>query len=113
VAVAPSVLLVLPRQAFLEAVATGSFRSRWVAHLAHELRRVRMQAERMSLTTARARILHYVETEGCDGSVALGQSRKDWAAELGLTHEALYRALARMKRAGELVADGATLSVRV
>ena len=35
-----------------------------------------------------------------------------WAAELGLTHEALYRTLARMERSGEIDVDGPTLSIR-
>ena len=112
VAVLPSELLVLPRKAFLEALGADDFRGRWIAHLARELRRVRTQAERMSLKTAQERIVHYIETEGNDGSILLRQSRKDWAAELGLTHEALYRALARMERSGEIDVDGAALSIR-
>jgi len=112
VAVLPSALLMLPRKAFLEALATDGFRGRWIAHLARELRRVRAQAERLSLKTAQERIVHYIETEGHDGSIRLSQSKKDWAAELGLTHEALYRTLARMERAGEIDVDGSVLSIR-
>jgi hypothetical protein len=40
----------------------------------------------------------------------LARTRKAWAAELGLTHEALYRALASMQRAGSVTVlerDGA------
>jgi len=110
--VLPSELLMLPRKAFLEALAVEGFRARWIAHLARELRRVRAQAERLSLKTAQERIVHYIETEGSDGSIRLSQSRKDWAAELGLTHEALYRALARMERSGQIGIDGAALSIR-
>jgi DNA-binding transcriptional regulator YhcF (GntR family) len=32
------------------------------------------------------------------------RTRKAWAAELGLTHEALYRALANLERAGRISA---------
>jgi CRP-like cAMP-binding protein len=112
VAVLPSELVTLPRKAFLEALADDSFRSRWIAHLARELRRVRAQAERLNLRTAQERIVHHIETEGHDGSILLSQSKKDWAAELGLTHEALYRTLARMERSGEIDVDGPTLSIR-
>ena len=112
VAVLPCELVTLPRKAFLEALAYDSFRSRWIAHLARELRRVRAQAERMSLKTAQERIIHYIETEGIDGSILLHQSKKEWAAELGLTHEALYRTLARMERSGNIDVDGAALSIR-
>jgi CRP-like cAMP-binding protein len=112
VAVLPSELLMLPRKAFLEALTADGFRSRWIAHLARELRRVRAQAERLSLRTAQERIVHYIETEGNDGAIRLSQSKKDWAAELGLTHEALYRTLARMERSGRIYIDGAILSIR-
>jgi CRP-like cAMP-binding protein len=112
VAVRPSELLILSRKAFLDALADEGFRSSWLAHLASELRRVRAQAERMSLKTAPDRIIHYIEMEGDNGSIVLQRSRKDWAEELGLTHEALYRALARMERSGRISIDGAILSIR-
>jgi CRP-like cAMP-binding protein len=112
VAVLPSELVLLPRKAFLEALAADGFRDRWIAHLARELRRVRAQAERLSLRTAQERIVHYIDTEGTDGSILLSQSKKDWAAELGLTHEALYRTLARMERSGDIVVNGAVVAIR-
>lgn len=106
VAVLPSKLLTLSRQALCEALADKRFLKQWVAHLARELRRVRAQSERLSLKTARERIIHYFETEGDGGAVVLSRPKKDWAAELGLTHEALYRTLARMQRSGRIVVDG-------
>jgi CRP-like cAMP-binding protein len=112
VAVLPTELLVLSRKTFRDALADEGFRSSWLAHLASELRRVRAQAERMSLKTAPDRIIHYIEMEGDNGSIILSRSKKDWADELGLTHEALYRALARMKRSGQISIDGANLSIR-
>ncbi len=112
VAVAASEVLAIPLRAFEEALAAASFQRAWVRHLARELRRARAQVERLSLKTARDRIVHFIETEGEGGAVTLIQSKKDWAAELGLTHEALYRALAQMRRLGLLVIDGATLRQR-
>lgn len=112
IAVLPSDLLVFSRKAFVDALADEGFRNAWLSHLARELRRVRAQAERMSLKTAKDRIIHYIETEGENGSLSLSRSKKDWAEELGLTHEALYRALARLERSGEIRIDGATLSIR-
>jgi CRP-like cAMP-binding protein len=75
------------------------------------LRRVRLQNERLALRHAEQRVLHYIETEGNGLSVELGQTRKDWAAELGLTHEALYRTLASMKRRRLLQVAGSRLTV--
>jgi CRP-like cAMP-binding protein len=109
VAAAPSEVLAIPRRAFADALAVESFRTGWIGHLARELRRVRAQAERLSLKTARERISHFIETEGDDGIVILTQSKKDWAAELGLTHEALYRALSQLQRDGVLDVTGPRL----
>jgi CRP/FNR family transcriptional regulator, dissimilatory nitrate respiration regulator len=103
----------LSRKAFIEALADEGFRNRWIGHLARELRRVRAQAERMSLRTAQERIIHYIVTEGENGSILLSHSNQDWAAELGLTHEALYRALARMERSGQISVDGTAVSIRI
>jgi CRP-like cAMP-binding protein len=104
-----SEILAIPLPLFRSALAHKDFRQAWMAHLARELRNVRAIAERASLRTARERIIHYVETEGLGGAFTLTQSKKDWAAELGLTHEALYRELARMQRRGELVMAGRKL----
>lgn len=111
IAIRPSELLAIPRKAFHDALADATFASVWMAHLAGELRRVRAQAERLTLKTAEARIIHYVETEGDSGRIALNTSKKDWAGELGLTHEALYRALARMERSGQVRVDAKTLTI--
>lgn len=111
VAFRPSELLAIPRKAFRDALADAAFANIWLAHLAGELRRVRAQSERLTLKTAEARIVHYVETEGDSGAVDLNISRKDWAGELGLTHEALYRALARMQRRGSIRAHDRMLTI--
>ncbi len=73
---------------------------------------MRAQSERLSLKTARERIIHFIEIEGASGTVDLEQSKKDWAAELGLTHEALYRALAQMEKCGELTVERSRLTLR-
>lgn len=111
VAVEPTEFVAIPRVDFKAALDDDAFRSKWTTQLLHELRRVRAQAERLSLRTARERIVHYIEAEGEDGCIVLSQSKKDWAAELGLTHEALYRTLADMQREGQLSVDGAVLSL--
>jgi CRP/FNR family transcriptional regulator, dissimilatory nitrate respiration regulator len=112
VAAEPSRLLAIPRKAFTQALAVNDFRDRWIAHLARELRKVRAHTERLSLKTARERIVHFIETEGEAGVVDLNQSKKEWAAELGLTHEALYRTLAQMAKRGELEVENCRVSLR-
>lgn len=112
VAAEPTRLLAIRRSAFTDALAVQVFRDRWIAHLARELRKVRAHTERLSLKTARERIVHFIETEGDGGVVDLTQSKKDWASELGLTHEALYRTLAQMEKRGELEVDRSRLTLR-
>jgi len=112
VAAEPTRLLAIQRKAFTDALAVAAFRDRWIAHLARELRKVRAHTERLSLKTARERIVHFIETEGEAGFVELNQSKKDWAAELGLTHEALYRTLAQMERRGDLTLGKSRLTLR-
>ena len=112
-ATAATRLLCFPMKAFREALeGDAAFRNAWMALLAREVRRLRARCERLSLHGAEARILHAIESEGAAGMLELAQSRKAWAAELGLTHEALYRALARLRAAGTLVLDGARLTLR-
>jgi CRP/FNR family transcriptional regulator, dissimilatory nitrate respiration regulator len=76
-----------------------------MARLAREVRKSRAQCERLSLRSAPERIVHYIEAEGSDGRLELRQTKKAWAAELGMTHEALYRALAALVRAGRVDAQ--------
>ena len=79
-----------------------SFRGYWMSRLAREVRQLRSQCERLALHSATDRIEHYIESEGSNGVLEMSQTRKAWAAELGITHEALYRALATLKRFGRL-----------
>ena len=75
------------------------------------MRKLRAQCERLSLHNAADRIVHYIESEGTDGVATLNQSRKAWAAELGLTHEALYRVLRRPQADGTLDIDGDRIAI--
>lgn len=106
-------LLAFPIRAFREALESdAAFRNVWMTQLAREVRRLRARCERLSLHGAEARILHAIESEGAAGTLLLAQSRKAWAAELGLTHEALYRTLARMEAEGVIVIDGGRITLR-
>jgi len=93
----------LPIEPFREALRSDEvFRTFWMQRLAREVRALRAQSERLSLRSAADRVVHYIESEGRDGRLELRRTRKAWAAELGLTHEALYRALAGLRRAGRI-----------
>lgn len=107
VAAETSTLLRFPAQAFRSALNDDAgFRDAWMSHLAREVRKLRAQCERLSLHSAADRVLHYLESEGSDGCVVLTQTRKAWAAELGLSHEALYRTLRKLQDAAIVEING-------
>lgn len=74
------------------------------AMLARQVMSLRTRIEQRNIRSARERVRHYlVLNSGADGrTVELGGTLKDMAAELGLTHEVLYRTLAALERSGEI-----------
>jgi CRP-like cAMP-binding protein len=115
VAAEPGAVLRFPARDFRTTLHEDvTFCDAWIVHLAHEVLELRAQCERLGLKSAAQRIVHYIESEGADGMVTLTESRKAWAAELGLTHEALYRALRRLQADGtlDINANRITLSHR-
>lgn len=98
IAAEQSTLLRFPVRAFHLALdEDAGFRNAWMTHLAREVRKLRAQCERLSINSAADRVLHYLESEGSEGCVVLTQTRKAWAAELGLSHETLYRTLKKLQ----------------
>lgn len=106
-----SKLLALPRIAFAKVLKDTSLGDDWNRYLVRELRLTRSRAERLALNTARERIIHYIWTFGRRGELSVTQTKKDWAVDLGLTHEALYRELARMQKQGLLAVEYNKLSL--
>lgn len=96
-------LIALPIGAVRQALlGDPAFATRWIHMLNQELKRLRAQCERLSLVGVRDRVLHLIETEGEGGCLLLKASLKSIAAEIGVTHEALYRTLATMEKHGQL-----------
>jgi CRP-like cAMP-binding protein len=108
-AAAPSLVQVFPAAELRRAAAADPELSwRIAAHLAARLVAARARAERLALPHAADRILdalHGLPAEP-DGTRRLGRPWKTLAAELGLSHEATYRALARLGRDGLVQRDG-------
>jgi CRP-like cAMP-binding protein len=92
--------------------ADSEFHRAWSNNLARVVRTLRAQVERLSLNTAAERIIHYLESEGEAGRIALTQSRKAWATEMGLTHESLYRTLKRLQAEGKIEVSGNSVALR-
>ncbi|TSA16081.1 MAG: Crp/Fnr family transcriptional regulator [Betaproteobacteria bacterium] len=96
-------VIAIPMQAIKQALAADSgFAGRWIAMLNHEVKRLRAQCERLAMRGVKERLLHLIETEGGEGRLPLGSGLKSVAAELGVTHEALYRAVAELEKNGRL-----------
>jgi CRP-like cAMP-binding protein len=93
-------------------VTDAGFAARWIAMLNLELRRLRLQCERLSLNRVQDRLLHMIETEGQGGRLPLGAGLKSLAGRLGVTHEALYRCVASLERSQDLKREGAGLVLR-
>jgi CRP-like cAMP-binding protein len=89
------------------------FASRWIGMLNREVKRLRLQCERLSLYKVQDRLLHLLETEGQKGKFPLGTGLKSLAAELGVTHEALYRCVSDLEKKGRLRRDDKYLSLQV
>lgn len=103
VAVSASRLHAFPLAGFRRALDSDpEFASRWRLLLAREIRRLRAQAERLTMRTVRERVVHFIECEGSGGSLCWPGDMKLLATELGVTHEALYRELAALVRDGLL-----------
>lgn len=108
----PSRLLCLPVGAFRQALEDEpAFRRGWLSLLAQEVRKLRAQCERLSLSSAADRVMHYLVAEGNGDTLTLHQTKKAWAAELGLSHEALYRTLRRLQDTGQLIIAGNRLTL--
>jgi CRP-like cAMP-binding protein len=93
----------LPIESINQALrADSAFAMRWIGMLNHELMRLRLRCERLSIKGVRNRLLHLIDTAGQDGRLPLGAGLKSMASELGVTHEALYRKVAELEKHGLL-----------
>jgi CRP-like cAMP-binding protein len=85
----------------------------FAAMLAQQVMTLRTRLERRNIHSARDRIRHFLAVNvGADGrTVTLPGTLKELAADLGLTHEALYRTLARMATDGEIKRASGTIRI--
>jgi CRP-like cAMP-binding protein len=93
----------IPIRLVRQAIDTdAAFAGRWIGMLNQEVKRLRLQCERLSLSKVQDRFAHLLETEGADGCFPLGSGVKSLAPELGVSHEALYRCISAMEKQGLL-----------
>jgi DNA-binding GntR family transcriptional regulator len=77
-----------------------------------EVRRLRLHLERLNMKSIRDRLIHLIETEGKDGQFPIPSGLKTLAGELGVTHEALYRAIATLQSEGLLKKEDGRLILK-
>lgn len=107
-----SEITAVPIQKVAAALASDpAFSNRWIGMLNREVKRLRLQCERLSLHRVEHRLMHFLETEGQNGQHPLASGLKSLAGELGVTHEALYRCVADMEKKRILRRDGTHLTI--
>ena len=95
----------------MEALKDSNFSLKWVQLLSKEIMRLRTQSERLSLKDIRSKLVHLIETEGKQGVLSLQTDFKSMASEIGVTHEALYRALSTLEKEGLLKKNADSLEL--
>ena len=104
-AASDAVIRAYPKAAVLSAFDTDRKAAQaFAAMLARQVMGLRTRIEQRNIRSARERLRHWLSVNvGADGrTVPLAGTLKDLAAELGLTHEALYRTVSALARAGEI-----------
>lgn len=82
------------------------------AALAHQVMDLRTRIEQRNIRSARERVRHFLTLNAKARRIfELRGTLKDLAAELGLTHEALYRTLAALERSGEIRRDHSKITL--
>lgn len=93
----PSVVLAFDRQSVLAAMAKDSaFATAFVKRLSGQVQTYRRHLELLAIRSAKDRVLAGLADGRLTGTVL------DFAAELGLSHESVYRALAALTRDGRV-----------
>ena len=82
------------------ALNQAEFALAWVQLLSKEIMRLRTQSKRLGLKSIKDKLIHLILTEGRDGVLNIQSDLKSIASEIGVTHEALYRAVAQLEREG-------------
>jgi len=105
---------VYPKRDVLAALdASPKAAQAFAATLAHQVMNLRTRIEQHNIRSAVDRVRHFLAlSAGTDGdTIKLHGTLKGVAAELGLTHEALYRTLARLQRSGEIRRKGSKITL--
>jgi CRP/FNR family transcriptional regulator, dissimilatory nitrate respiration regulator len=114
VAAAKTVVRIYRKSAVLTELDRNPAAARaFMALLIHRIKDLRTRLERRCIHSARDRVRHYLtnNVRAADQTFVLPGTLKDWAAELDLTHEALYRTLSEMQALGEIARHNSLITI--
>ena len=115
VATEPSRVRVYPKATVLKALRADATNAvSFLALMARQVMGLRQRLELMKVRSAQARVMLYLDLHADPDSqtVQLRSELQDIASELGLSREALYRAFARLERAGAIERTGARILIK-
>jgi CRP-like cAMP-binding protein len=99
------------RELSLALASDSDFSGRWIRMLNLEVKRLRLQCERLSMKSVKDKVIHLIQTEGRCGQYVVNTGLKTLAGELGVTHEALYRTLAALEKSGQISRTNGVLAL--
>jgi CRP/FNR family transcriptional regulator, dissimilatory nitrate respiration regulator len=114
VAATDAVVRLFPRSVMLTELQRDPKLARsFAAMLARQVMALRTRLETRNIHSARERVRHFLAVNaGADRrTVVVPGTLKQLAADLGLSHEALYRTLARMAADGEITRQGTVIRI--
>lgn len=100
VAAVPTRVRAYPKREILKAILSDDkLATGFMSSLAHQVQELRTRLEQRNIRSARERVIQFLRISANvqDGSVHLQGTLKDLAAQIGISHEALYRALAALE----------------
>lgn len=105
-------LLAFPATAFQVALGEdAAFALALIRTVSVDLKTQCGRVERLRLKRVRDRVVHYLACESRDGNVDLGMPILEWADELGVEPENLYRVLAELEGEGRIARTGRRISL--
>lgn len=111
VTIQPSQLLRVGLPDFHAMLEDPGFAPTYVRLLSREVRQLRSRCERLSISRAEDRVMHYLAEKE---TIRFGSNHgtlKDWAGELGMSHETLYRTLSALERKRAIIRGSHSLSL--
>ena len=111
----PSTVIAYPKRVLLGALRGDPEAAvTLVGHLAQQVQALRGRIELLNVKSARDRVLGYLHSRlsASATAVELDRTWKAIASEIGLTHEAVYRALAELERDGLIERNGNVVVLR-